>query len=52
MLLDLGRNDAGKVCKIGSIKVTESFMIEKYSHVMHIVSNVLGVYNKKYSKFK
>jgi len=52
MLLDLGRNDAGKVSKIGTIKVTESFMIEKYSHVMHIVSNVVGVYNKKYSKFK
>jgi len=52
MLLDLGRNDAGKVSKIGSIKVTESFMIEKYSHVMHIVSNVIGIYNKKYSKFK
>ena len=52
MLLDLGRNDAGKVSKIGSIKVTESFMIEKYSHVMHIVSNVMGVYNKSYSKFK
>ena len=52
MLLDLGRNDAGKVSKIGTIKVTESFLIEKYSHVMHIVSNVVGVYNKKYSKFK
>jgi anthranilate synthase component 1 len=52
MLLDLGRNDAGKVSKIGTIKVTESFMIEKYSHVMHIVSNVMGVYNKRYSKFK
>jgi len=52
MLLDLGRNDAGKVSKIGSIKVTESFMIEKYSHVMHIVSNVMGIYNKKFSKFK
>jgi len=52
MLLDLGRNDAGKVSKIGTIKVTESFMIEKYSHVMHIVSNVVGDYNKKYSKFK
>jgi len=52
MLLDLGRNDAGKVSKIGTINVTESFMIEKYSHVMHIVSNVMGVYNKKYSKFK
>jgi anthranilate synthase component 1 len=52
MLLDLGRNDAGKVSKIGTIKVTESFTIEKYSHVMHIVSNVVGVYNKKFSKFK
>jgi len=52
MLLDLGRNDAGKVSKINTIKVTESFIIEKYSHVMHIVSNVVGIYNKKYSKFK
>ncbi len=52
MLLDLGRNDAGKVSKINSIKVTESFIIEKYSHVMHIVSNVVGNYNKKFSKFK
>ena len=52
MLLDLGRNDAGKVSKIGTVKVTESFMIEKYSHVMHIVSNVMGVYNTKFSKFK
>ncbi len=52
MLLDLGRNDAGKVSKINSVKVTESFVIEKYSHVMHIVSNVIGKYNKKYSKFK
>ena len=52
MLLDLGRNDAGKVSKINSVKVTESFIIEKYSHVMHIVSNVVGKYNKKFSKFK
>ena len=52
MLLDLGRNDAGKVSKINTIKVTESFIIEKYSHVMHIVSNVVGEYNKKFSKFK
>ena len=52
MLLDLGRNDAGKVSKINSVKVTESFTIERYSHVMHIVSNVTGVYNNKYSKFK
>ena len=52
MLLDLGRNDAGKVSKINTVKVTESFIIEKYSHVMHIVSNVIGKYNKKFSKFK
>jgi len=52
MLLDLGRNDAGKVSKINTVKVTESFIIEKYSHVMHIVSNVIGIYNKRYSKFK
>ena len=52
MLLDLGRNDAGKVSKINSVKVTESFTIEKYSHVMHIVSNVIGEYNNKFSKFK
>ena len=48
MLLDLGRNDAGKVSKINSVKVTESFIIERYSHVMHIVSNVIGEYNKKF----
>ncbi len=52
MLLDLGRNDAGKVSKINSVRVTESFIIERYSHVMHIVSNVIGTYNKKFSKFK
>ena len=52
MLLDLGRNDAGKVSKINSVRVTESFIIERYSHVMHIVSNVMGDYNNKFSKFK
>ena len=52
MLLDLGRNDAGKVSKINTVNVTESFVIEKYSHVMHIVSNVVGKYNNKFSKFK
>ena len=51
MLLDLGRNDAGKVSKINSVKVTESFKIERYSHVMHIVSNVEGIFNKKFGKF-
>ena len=52
MLLDLGRNDAGKVSKINTVKVSESFVIERYSHVMHIVSNVIGEYNNKFSKFK
>jgi anthranilate synthase component 1 len=42
MLLDLGRNDVGRVAKPGSVKVTERFTIERYSHVMHIVSNVEG----------
>ncbi len=52
MLLDLGRNDVGKVSKINSVKVTESFKVEKYSHVMHIVSNVEGKFNQKVSTFE
>jgi len=51
MLLDLGRNDVGKVSKINTVKVTEKFRVEKYSHVMHIVSNVEGKFNKKQSVF-
>jgi anthranilate synthase component 1 len=42
MLLDLGRNDVGRVAEIGSVKVTDQFFLEYYSHVMHIVSNVTG----------
>lgn len=42
MLIDLGRNDVGRVCEIGSVKVTEQMAVERYSHVMHIVSNVIG----------
>ena len=42
MLLDLGRNDVGRAAEIGTVKVTESFTVERYSHVMHIVSNVVG----------
>ena len=42
MLLDLGRNDVGRVAEIGSVKVTDQFFIERYSHVMHLVSNVEG----------
>jgi anthranilate synthase component 1 len=43
MLIDLGRNDAGRVSQVGQVKVTEQMVIERYSHVMHIVSNVEGV---------
>ncbi|MEZ5982789.1 MAG: chorismate-binding protein [Parvularculaceae bacterium] len=42
MLLDLGRNDVGRAAAIGTVRVTDSFVIERYSHVMHIVSNVIG----------
>lgn len=42
MLLDLGRNDVGRVAEVGSVHVTDQFVIERYSHVMHIVSNVVG----------
>ncbi|SFI40732.1 anthranilate synthase component I [Jannaschia pohangensis] len=42
MLLDLGRNDTAKVSKVGTVRPTEKFIIERYSHVMHIVSNVVG----------
>ncbi|MGI9476694.1 MAG: anthranilate synthase component I [Hyphomicrobiaceae bacterium] len=42
MLLDLGRNDVGRVTEIGTVEVTERFIVERYSHVMHIVSNVIG----------
>ena len=46
MLLDLGRNDVGRVAEIGTVKVTDSFFIERYSHVMHLVSNVEGKLRK------
>ncbi len=42
MLIDLGRNDAGRVCQTGSVRVTDQMVVERYSHVMHIVSNVKG----------
>ena len=48
MLLDLGRNDVGRVAEIGTVKVTEKMAIEYYSHVMHIVSNVEGTIDPKY----
>ncbi|MGI9422270.1 MAG: anthranilate synthase component I family protein, partial [Hyphomicrobiaceae bacterium] len=48
MLLDLGRNDVGRVAEIGSVEVTDQFIIERYSHVMHIVSHVIGRLDAKY----
>ena len=47
MLVDLGRNDLGKVCEIGTLEVKDLMIIEKYSHVMHIVSEVQGVLNNQ-----
>ncbi|HFB2048904.1 MAG: anthranilate synthase component I [Hyphomicrobiaceae bacterium] len=49
MLLDLGRNDIGRVAKLGSVHVTDKFIVERYSHVMHIVSNVIGKLDNKYN---
>jgi anthranilate synthase component I len=48
MLLDLGRNDVGRVAEVGSVTPTETFVIERYSHVMHIVSNVEGRLRKEH----
>lgn len=48
MLLDLGRNDVGRISKVGTVKVTQEMIIEHYSHVMHIVSNVEGSLDEKY----
>ena len=42
MLIDLGRNDVGRIAKTGSVETTDQMIIEKYSHVMHLVSNVIG----------
>ncbi|MDG1293055.1 MAG: anthranilate synthase component I family protein, partial [Pseudomonadales bacterium] len=51
MLIDLGRNDAGRVSEIGSVKLTDKMIVERYSHVMHIVSNVTGKVRKGLSAF-
>ncbi|NOZ68287.1 MAG: anthranilate synthase component I [Deferribacteres bacterium] len=51
MLVDLGRNDAGRVAVTGSVKVTELMSVERYSHVMHLVSNVVGKLGRKYDAF-
>lgn len=51
MLIDLGRNDVGRVADIGSVRVTEKMVIERYSHVMHIVSNVVGKLGRGFDAF-
>ena len=51
MLIDLGRNDIGRICETGSIKLTDQMIIERYSHVMHMVSNVEGTINPGNSFF-
>ncbi|MBH9665660.1 chorismate-binding protein, partial [Burkholderia multivorans] len=45
MLIDLARNDVGRVAEVGSVKVSDTMVIERYSHVMHLVSNVTGNLN-------
>ena len=49
MLIDLGRNDTGRIAEVGTVKLTEKMVIERYSHVMHIVSNVVGKIKQEYS---
>ena len=51
MLIDLGRNDAGRVAVCGTVQLTEKMIVERYSHVMHIVSNVTGKLKQGYSAF-
>ncbi len=51
MLVDLGRNDTGRVAQTGTVKVTELMTVERYSHVMHLVSNVVGKLGKKHDAF-
>ena len=49
MLIDLGRNDTGRIAEVGSVRLTEKMIVERYSHVMHIVSNVVGKIKPEYS---
>src|SRR3984957_13668903 len=51
MLVDLARNDVGRISEYGTVKVTEFMAVERYSHVMHIVSNVVGELNRNYSAY-
>ncbi len=52
MLIDLSRNDVGRIAKVGTVETNEMMIIERYSHVMHIVSNVRGILQDKYSEFE
>jgi anthranilate synthase component 1 len=49
MLIDLGRNDVGRISKPGTVEVTEKMVVERYSHVMHITSNVVGEGDRQYA---
>lgn len=51
MLVDLGRNDIGRVCKYGSVRVSELMGVKRFSHVQHMVTHVLGTLNKKYDMY-
>ncbi len=51
MLVDLGRNDIGRIAKLGSVKVTDFMAVERYSHVMHLVSEITGILDKKYDVY-
>ena len=51
MLIDLGRNDVGKVASVGSVKVKEMMRVERYSHVMHLVTDIEAILDKKYDMF-
>jgi len=51
MLIDLGRNDVGKVAKVGTVEVKDMMRVEKYSHVMHMVSDVVATLDEKYDMF-
>jgi anthranilate/para-aminobenzoate synthase component I len=52
MLVDLGRNDLGRVCEFGSVEVLDLMLIEKYSHVMHLVSSLRGDLRKDLDRFR
>lgn len=52
MLIDLSRNDVGRIAKVGTVETNEMMIVERYSHVMHIVSNVRGILDDQYSDFE